>query len=318
MLSIAVLGINFKTADLQLREAVARGSQILGGERGIFFRHPLVLLSTCNRTEFYFSAGDLAEAHTDLLAHLRLQIGGFFEQRLYSCFGLDCFVHLCRVAAGLDSAMVGETEIQRQVRVAYSRAKWLPSCLHYAFQKALKVSKLVRHQWELEKRTFTLYGTLWQLAEWKGKRILLVGYSEINRGLLSFLMHKGVVDISLCTKNPAAVKLENVHVCNRSVLNRWQTYDVIVCASQAENYLIRGQGHSGHFLFDLSVPRNVDPEVGKSAVLYNIDQLIEEQGTSRCFERCEALIWENAVKLARIYCTKTQHVLESGGRESHL
>lgn len=303
MLAIGVLGINFKTADLDFREAIARGAQTLSGERAIFFRHPIVVLSTCNRTEIYFSADDLAEAHSHLLAHLRTQIEDHFEHRLYSYFGIDCFAHLCRVTAGLDSAIVAETEIQRQVKVAYSHARFLPSCLHYAFQKALKVSKAVRNQ--LERGTPTLYGTLWQLAEWKNKRILLVGYSEINRGLTSFLMHKGVKDISLCTKNPAAVRLEAVHVRNRSELDRWQEYDVIVCASKADGYLITGQSNRSHVIFDLSVPRNVDPEVG--AKLYNIDQLIDQKGSGYHLERCEALVWENVIKLTRIYRLKTQH-----------
>lgn len=305
MLSIGVLGINFKTADLQLREAIARGAQSLSGERAIFFRHPQVLLSTCNRTEVYFSAEDLASAHSDLLAHLRMQVADPFEHRLYSYFGIDCFAHLCRVAAGLDSAIFAETEIQRQVKVAYAQAGHLSSSLHYAFQKALKVSKVIRSEHRLERGVPTLYGVLWRLAEWKNKRILLVGYSEINRGFASFLMHKGIDGFFLCTRNPKLVRLEGAHVRDRSVLHSWQEYDLIVCASKTEQFLITGQGHSRHCIFDLSVPRNVDPEVGKTATLYNIDQLIEQK-TEPGLERCETILWDNVVKLTQIFLLKTR------------
>ena len=317
MVSIGVLGINYKTADLALRESIARGAQGLSGERALFFSYSTILLSTCNRTEIYFSADDLSQVHSDLLARLRMQIAEPFEHRLYSYFGVDCFFHLCKVAAGLDSAILAETEIQRQVKVAYANARRLSSSLHFVFQKALKVSKEIRSHLELRRGAPTLYGTLWRLAEWKNRSILLVGYSEINRGLVSFLTHKGVENISLCTR--CHVEMEGVRVFNRSILAQWQEYDVIVCASHADEYLIRGDGRNSQVLFDLSVPRNIDPKVG--ALVYNIEEvnrLIEQKPAEHTLEQSEAFIWENVLKLIHIYRIKTQRVLESVEMGSHL
>src|SRR5271154_332014 len=110
-LRVGIMGINYKTSDLSFREKFSRVAEKLSGERALFFKHPTVLLSTCNRTEIYFSAEDLAEAHSDLLAFFRPHI---LEQRLYAYFGIDCFAHLSKVAAGLDSAIIAETEILRQ------------------------------------------------------------------------------------------------------------------------------------------------------------------------------------------------------------
>lgn len=309
MLSIGILGINYKTADLGLREAIARGAESLSGEKALFFPYPTVLLSTCNRTEIYFSAEDLALAHSCLLAHLRAQIVEPFEHRLYSYFAIDCFVHLCRVTAGLDSAILAETEIQRQVKVAYSKGRNLPSCLHYVFQKALKVSKEVRNQMDLRRGGPTLYGTLWQLAKWRKEKILLVGYSEINRGLISFLIHKGVENMTLCTRNPDQVAIEGVQIVGRNILARWQEYDVIVCASKADNYLIHGRGEKKHIIFDLSVPRNVDPKV--EALVYNIEQvnqLIEQKRSLQTVDLCDDYIWENVLKLIRIYSERYSRI----------
>src|SRR5690606_30735119 len=159
----------------------------ISGERALFLNHPMVLLSTCNRTEIYFSGEDLADIHSDLLSFFRLYLSEPFEHRLYAYFGIDCFSHLSRVASGLDSAILAETEILAQVRLAYSRAAQifsLPSCIHYMFQKSLRVAKHTRSSFSLEKGIATLYGTLWQMAEeqlgdLKEARILLVGYSEI-------------------------------------------------------------------------------------------------------------------------------------------
>jgi glutamyl-tRNA reductase len=315
MLSIGVLGINFKTADLFLREAIAKAAQILNAQGAAFFFHPVVVLSTCNRTEIYFSSSDLAEAHSDLLAYLRKLICEPFELHLYSYFGTDCLAHLCRVTSGLDSAILAESEIQRQVKIAYGNAKGLPSCLHYAFQKALKVGKAVRTQFHFGKNSPSLYGKLWRATEWEDRNILLVGNSEINRGFLSFLIHKKIGKISLCTRIPVAEGVCQVY--DRTILDEWQRFDIIVCASKSEEFLIAGEGSLHHWIFDLSVPRNVDPEVGKTANLYNIDQLTDRQRSSKHLSECEAFVWINAIQLAKAYRIKTRSVRETLEMGSH-
>lgn len=326
LLRVGVIGMNFKTADLPLRETMARGAQKLEGEKGLFFQYPTVLLSTCNRTEIYFHAEDLAQAHSDLLSLLRDSTDESFDHRLYSYFGIDCFAHLCRVASGLDSAILAETEIQRQVKVAYAKSSsyFLPGSLHYIFQKALKVGKSVRNQLELEKGAPTLHSALWQISEsilgnLSAKRILLVGYSEINRGFASFLLHKGIKTLSFITKNPSSVCFDPASIYGREELERWREYDLIVCASKSDHYLIEGSSEKEHLIFDLSVPRTVDPKVGNSlsVQLFNIEQVnqrIEQQrrAQTECLEKCETLVWENVVRLARIYREKGERLKAKG------
>jgi glutamyl-tRNA reductase len=230
-----------------------------------------------------------------------------FEHRLYSYFGIDCMAHLCRVTAGLDSALIAETEIQRQVKLAYAKAAEsisLPSCLHFLFQKALKVGKSVRHAMGPAEKAPTLFNQLWHLADWKNKKILLVGHSQINRGFASFLLFKGISHFALCTKNPWRVLLEGVRVYDRKILERWQEFDLVVCASQAEDYLIRGHGEKRHTLFDLSVPRNIDPAVGQISRLYNIDQLGASKGNPQPLERWENLLMDNVGRLYYCYSKK--------------
>lgn len=138
-LRIGVIGLNHKTAHLALRETFARAALRLQNEMGLFFPHATIVLSTCNRTEIYFSSPDLSECHSELLSFLRSEhLDEPFEHRLYSYFGIDCLSHLCLVASGLDSAIVAETEIQRQVKMSYLRSSeraQLPSSLHFLFKK---------------------------------------------------------------------------------------------------------------------------------------------------------------------------------------
>ena len=318
VLRVGVLGINFKTADLPLREAIARGAQSLSGERSLFFPHPTVLLSTCNRTEIYFSAEDLAEAQSDLLSLLRVQVEESFEHRLYSYFGVDCLAHLCRVASGLDSAILAETEIQRQVKIAYARSSEileLPGSLHFLFQKAFKVAKSVRNQISIDRGAPTLFSTLWQIAEENFERVeerrfLLVGYSEIHRGFSLFLKRKGVRNLTFCTRSPERVQEGNA--LGREELSRWGEYDLISCASQSNGFLVKGRGKKKHLIFDLSVPRNVDPAVeGGGVSLYNIEQIddfIEEKKfmQSESVQRSEEHLWESVFRLARAYREKVE------------
>lgn len=316
MVSVAVLGVNHKTAEIHLRERVACGVQNLSNNP--FFPHPIVILSTCNRTEIYFSSEDLAEAHSHLLSFLRCQIDVPFEQALYSFFGIDCFFHLCKVAAGLDSAIFAESEIQGQVRVAYARAKRLPSSLHFVFQKALKISKEIRSCQHAE-GTVQLYRALWHLTEWRNRKILLVGFSQITRGLIAFLHRKEIYPLTLVTRSPDQVRIEGVRAVDRSFLAEWGKYDVIVCGAKSEEYLIQGKGSKTQVIFDLSVPRNVDPKT--EVKLYNIEEIhrfIKEQQKSENVFYGESLIWKNVIRLAKIFRSKTQRGLDILGTELHL
>ena len=315
---VGVLGINFKTAQLATQEAIAKGAFALIQEKSTLFPHPVVLLSTCNRTELYFSAEDIYTAQKSLLALLEKQIGPILSQSLYSYFNADCFAHLCRVASGLDSAIFMETEIIRQVKIAYSCASTrfiLPKGLHYIFQKALKVAKTVRSHCLLQKGPPTLFTILWQIAasefsDTSRLRVFLVGYSETHRRLASFLMRKGVRDLTFCTRKPESV--EEQKVCGHDRLQDWNEYDLISCASDANDFLIQGTGKKKHLILDLSVPRNVDPQIkGEGISLFNIEQINSRIEKNKQWhhdkkEKAEMCLWENVERLSYLYQMKTE------------
>ncbi len=325
VLQVGVLGISFKTADLGLREAVARGVSFLSGEKGLFFRCPTVILSTCNRTEIYFSGDDLASIHSDLLAWLRSLIQESFEHRLYSYFGIDCFVHLCKVASGLDSAVIAETEIQRQVKTAYLQTAQylsLPSALHYIFQKALKVGKEMRNRFPLHKGSCSLFSAIWRLSldffqDRLPQHVLFVGYSELNRLLIPCFQRRGIRKMALCTNKPDSIQLPHVSVAGREVLSSWHAFDLILCASKAGEYLIKGFGMPGRLVFDLSVPRNVDPCVGQLSQLYNMEQVnayIESHRQQHVvhLRESEEFLRNYVLDLARIYKNKQRSFYPQG------
>jgi glutamyl-tRNA reductase len=275
---IGVLGINHKSASFDLLERFTRASLKYFNSSVWASSLGYVLLSTCNRAEIYFSATDLAGAHTYLLSILREEIRCEFEHHVYAYFGSDCFGHLARVTSGLDSALIGETEIQGQVKRAYEQAmakRQLPNTLHFLFQKSLMLGKKTRQSLGLL-RTSSLEKTVFQLIEKRGKT-LLIGVSEINCKLLNcFKETNRAADVTLC--NRTAGKANELHtlVLPWELLNAsLQCFDVLVFATQAPQFLLHAHSPLGSskLIIDLSVPRNVDPLLGNTHLLYNIDQL---------------------------------------------
>lgn len=297
---VGVIGINYKTSSLDLREVLAKACRFCFSPERFSFKMPgTVLLSTCNRTEIYFGADDLTEAHGMILAELREYIHEPFEQKLYSFFGADCFWHLAQVAAGLDSAILSETEIQQQVKQAYQAActrGGLSCCLHFLFQKSLKISKEVRAAFPLPRGLPSLEKVLFQIVH-KGQanrkfKTLFIGNSQINRQILPLFRAKRDSSLTLCTRSPEKAKAlfdNDVELVDWSILPHWPLWDVIICATQHQEYLLHEEQtqefpfRESRLVFDLSVPRNVDPRLSNHPYLYlfNMEQLAQMVDTQR-------------------------------------
>lgn len=286
---IGVVGINHKLADLQLRELLAKACERRFGHC-LHAHHTFILLSTCNRTEVYFCSEDLTATHTYLLTILRQEVNIDFDQKLYSFFGIDCFLHLCRVTAGLDSAIIAETEIQRQVKAAYesaSQISYLPSELHYLFQKSLKIAKSVRTELPVKPGIPDIEHAILNagLAHFDKNdiKILFVGASDINIKILRFLKSKHYYNITLCNRTKARAESIATQLSLQTLdwqkLKCWPTYDWIVFGTKSPEMLIHPQDLSEQaspkLLIDLSVPRNINPLLHQShnITLLNIDQI---------------------------------------------
>jgi len=288
---IGVLGINHKLAGLRLRELLAQACQrffvTAGSNHG---SHTFILLNTCNRTEIYFASQNLAETHSYLLQMLRLEVQGDFDQKVYSYFGQDCFLHLARVTAGLDSAIVAETEIQGQVKTAYENAAnciALPREMHYLFQKSLKIGKDVRSKLSLGRGVPDLEHAIYQTGAHffnnsQNAKILFVGASEVNCKVLQFLKTRTHFEITLCNRSQprlhALAAEYQVKTLEWKNLSHWFHYDWIICGTKSPHALITDCPPSDctmKLVMDLSVPRNVDPRLGKDSkvTLLNIDQI---------------------------------------------
>ncbi len=286
---VGIVGLNHKLANLTLRERLSKACQSYFCDY-VHDDHSFVLLSTCNRTEIYFSSEDLTGTHTFLLDLLRRMVPEEFDQKLYSYFGHDCFLHLARVVAGLDSAIVAETEIQGQVKNTYesvSAKRRLPKELHYLFQKTLKIGKLIRSEYAMGRGMpdieHAVYTTASQYFEdIKDRNILIVGASAINHKIVNYLKLKQCSRLTICNRTIArgqqtAASL-NIPFTPLHTVN-WTSYNCLIFGTKSQEHLLNTHTlrnvNSSKLIIDLSVPRNVDPALSKHPLinLLDIDEL---------------------------------------------
>lgn len=285
-MQIGVVGVNHKLASLACRETIAKACQ-----RRFLLDNPLshgtfVLLSTCNRIELYFTAESLSSCHEEILNILKQELREEFEQKLYTFFGFDCFLHLAKVTAGLDSAIVAETEIQGQVKAAYESAcnvRQLASSLHFLFQKCLKIGKQARSEYLITNHIPGLEHALyWYAKDHFGQDLpapLFIGVSQINVKIARYLQKKGVREMHFCNRTDkkaktASLVLDGHMLPWRELHDSWQNFRWVISATKSPSYILTQKSQNAHLLVDLAVPRNIDPAVESiDTKLLNIDDL---------------------------------------------
>ena len=320
---IGCLGINHKLARLGLRDAFAKVCEKrFHPALSLHLKSSFILLSTCNRTEIYFSSDDLGETHTYILSILREELQEDFDQKLYSFFGQECFYHLCRVTVGLDSALLAETEIQGQVKNAYENTlsyRKLPPEMHYLFQKSLKIGKQIRTEFNLgvgiRGLDSAVLSTGDHFFEKKEKpKILFIGSSSINEKILAKKRMEGAF---LMTRSfERGEQFQKKYGVKPVMWNpeAWQEYDWVISGTKTDRYLVKPKKlNEKKLIMDLSVPRNVDPILAKdpNVVLLNIDQLnrLLASGQRRlkdALNKADLLVKERSVRHTELYQEKSK------------
>ncbi len=280
MKKVGVLGINHKSAPLDLREQVAHVC--------CSCKEPdKVILSTCNRTEIYFSSENLAEMQCQLFVDLKKRLNHSSEHAFYSFFDVECFYHLACVTTGIDSKLLAESDIQRQVKIAYETAKSSASLspeLHYLFQKSLKIAKGARSHFSLFQSRLHLEGMIFQIIHSmleENPSLLFIGNSEVNRKIIHYFSRRKKGRLTLVTRDlhrayPFALDY-GLTLKGREELTHAHLYEGIISATSTSEYLFSSLPSQRHtrLILDLSVPRSIHPKVGMdpSLTLINMEQV---------------------------------------------
>jgi glutamyl-tRNA reductase len=308
-MGIKVLGVNHRTAPLEVRERFAHGAHEVPGALARVLDSGAaggVLLSTCNRTEFYLVADDEqpAEAAWTLLAE-RLGEGRAAREYGYLARDRDAVRHLYRVSAGLDSMILGESQIQGQVREAWevSRAQAGP-VLHRLFQTALHVGARVRAETALGAGTASAASAAVAVAgkifgDLAGRTALILGAGDMAEVAATCLVDQGV-RVSLVanrTHERARTIAERLGAQALTLDEAWPhfaTADLALCSTAAPHAVVTWERVAGIIagrrgrplcILDLAVPRDVEPAIAQleNVFLYDVDDLqtVAAQATVR-------------------------------------
>jgi len=306
-MEIVLVGLNHRTAPVEVRERVSftveqarRASEELRS-KGIL--EETLVLSTCNRSEVYGvppeTSRECAPGLSNFLSEfhsVRLDILG---NSLYHHYDREAVRHLFRVAAGLDSMMLGEAEILGQVREAYRVAHEQGATgpvLNRLFQGALEVGKRVRAETELGTRPMSVASAGVKLAErifgkLSERSALVLGAGTISEQVIAQFRDRGIARLFVMNRSrDRADGLAKQYGGEVVGWGEWEKTllipDVIVSSVSAEEPVLQRRmveqamgkrGNRALFLMDLGLPRNVDAGVAKlyNVYVYNMDDLTE-------------------------------------------
>jgi glutamyl-tRNA reductase len=331
-MEILCLGLNHRTAPVEVRERFAVGTAKLGASSSELVSSigasEGVVISTCNRTEFYLAAENATEALARLETHLaeKTRLEESVSPHFYRMERLEAARHLCRVVSGLDSMMLGETEIFGQVKQAYQAALdagATAAVLNRLFQRAFGVGKKVRTETSIQEGSTSVGNVAVDLAEkifghLKDSQVMILGAGEMSRITAQSLVSRGARSIFVSNRSyDRAVELAAEMGGQAVRFDDWQgvleRVDIVISSTGSPHAIVRrehvekarrARKYRPLFFIDIAVPRDIDPAVGEieEVYLYDIDtleQLAEEARSRRQkqIEECEKIIETELAKL---------------------
>lgn len=299
---VAVVGLNHKTSPLHVRERlafptparVAAALTAVCGRPGVL---EAAILSTCNRTELYACLADESCAELDAFLHHTYGNREGLDAHLYHKMGDEAAHHLMRVAAGLDSMILGEGQVLGQVRAAMQMAEEAGTAgrvVSALFRHALAAGKRVRAETQIGRGAVSVSAAAVELAReifghLSGRSALIVGAGETGELTVRLLAEQGVSSIivanrTLCRAHALANSLGGSAVNFDGLEDAMASADIVVSSTAATHAVIhkdqvqrvmRRRHQRPIFIIDIAVPRDVEPDVGRleNVFLYDIDDL---------------------------------------------
>ena len=338
--TLLVMGLNHHTTPVEVREKLAFSEGMLNNALPHLVNthsiHEGAIVSTCNRVEVVACADNpnaASEHIKTFLAeqqHLPIQ---FFEEHLYTHTDKDAVRHLFRVAASLDSLVVGEPQILGQIKDAYASSAeigTLGTVLHRWFHKSFSVAKRVRSETGVAAKAVSVSSVAVDLAcrifdQLKDKTAMVIGGGEMGQQAIRHLQGHAIGTI-LVTNRTFQRAVELARTCEGTVVpfeqfpKQLHLADIIVGSAGGTNYhltlnnvreAVQERKRRPMFLLDLGVPRNFDPRLNdlENVFLYDIDdleQVIADNKGEREVEavKAEAIVAEEVESFWQWYSSR--------------
>ena len=313
--SLVAVGLSWQTSPVAVRERVAFSEAVIPESlrtlRKFAGCFEAMILSTCNRVEVYASTEDPKACSSflrDFLANFHDRDDPLFDKYCFDVKEREMVRHLFRVASGLDSMVVGENEILHQLKEAYkiaSREGAVGGALAILAEQSIKIGKEVRQRTKIGEGAVSVASVACELAhkifgQLSDQRILVLGTGKVGKQTLKNLVKDGVGELTITTRNRViGEELARSFGAGYVDFSEWLRYlantDTVICSTGAPHYVVHLQDvkrimsarkNKPLFIIDISVPRNVDPEINSldDVYVYNIDDLknlVEENMSQR-------------------------------------
>ena len=335
MIKIVNIGMNHKTAPVELRECLARdpgnAATALATIRELECVKEGVFLSTCNRVEAVYTTENPEEARNSVISLLS-QLGDIpedsFLSSLYTHVDVEAVRHIFRVASSLDSMVVGEPQILGQIKDAYHQAtneKTSGVILNRLMHKAFHVAKRVRTETGVSDAAVSISYAAVELAkkifyDLSEKTILLIGAGEMAELAARHLMSHGVASITVANRTferavEMAESFNGSPVSFEEIESQLLEVDIVITSTASTEFVInhdqvknslKKRRNRPLFFIDIAVPRDVEPKVNDlgNVYLYDIDDLkgiVEINIAQRQQEafKAERIVEEEVIKFER-------------------
>ena len=332
-MSVVVIGLSHRTSPVELRERFAFAEEQIPAALAALRQSGMVseaaILSTCNRVEIYAVTSLAPEAafmelRKFLVSHHAHD--GALGDELYFLAEPQSLHHLFKVAAGLDSMVIGETEIFGQLKSAYELAlarQHTGARLNKTFQWAFNVAKHIRTATNIQRGSVSVMSAAVELAEkifssLAEHEVLVIGAGETSEKTARALQSRGVKKITVTNRSPDRAVALAAELGGRAVpFENWpdefERIDIAISSTAAPNHildraklepLMKRRKNRPLLLIDIAVPRDIDPAVNAldNVYLYNVDDLqsiADDYLNLRKEEvaRCEKIIAEKVAAL---------------------
>jgi glutamyl-tRNA reductase len=303
-MNILVIGLNHKTAPIEVREKVAfDGTKLEEAINALKKSDEVkenIILSTCNRVEIYAGVNDIdsgTESIKSFLSDFHKVPRDLLDRSLYLHKGTDAIRHMYRVASSLDSMIVGEPQILGQLKDAYETAlknKTTGVVLNKLMRKSVSVAKRIRTETKIAESAVSISFAAVELAkkifdDLSTKSFMLIGAGEMAELAARHLINCGVKDVFITNRTMAraeelALEFHGKVIPFENFIQELLHTDIVICSTGAPHYiLLKEQVHKTMkerkqkpmFIIDISVPRNIDPQINDldNVYLYDVDSL---------------------------------------------
>jgi glutamyl-tRNA reductase len=337
MKDIFLLGLNHKTAPVEIRECLAfsapESANAMASLRQHWAIREIILFSTCNRVEILYVAQDndaALSAVKSFLSEYKKLPADQFENSLYLYSGAEAVGHLFRVAASLDSMMVGEPQILGQTKTAFRTAteeKSTGVILNRLLHRTFSVAKRIRTETGIGDHAVSISYAAIELSRkifgsLNGKKVLLIGAGEMAELAVEHLIRNRAAEIWVANRTfTRAVELAERYrgkaIRFEEIADALAVVDIIISSTGAPGFVVlpshvkavmRDRKNRPLFFIDIAVPRDIDPAVNRitNTYVYDIDDLkdvVDENIEDREREalKAERLVEEAVLQFERWY-----------------